>query len=445
MNAAVRADALVLLVLSRAVRGDAEAAGEAQRELDRLAVGVDTQPVRAGALLAGGVLARECGASAEARRMLQDAADLYEQAALPFEAASARLELARALDRRGAAAAQAQAALAPCERRHVRDREAVRDLPGRLTDPDGRVHHSRPARPREPALRLSGGPVGTDGKEGAMQELDGRAQWESAAPGWARWEETIAAWMGPATEAMLAMAGVTAEVRVLDLACGAGSQTLEAARRAGPHGHVVASDLARTMLHHVRESARAAGLDNVSTVAGAAEELELPGGSFDAVICRLGLMLFADPAAALRAARLALRPGGRLAVVVFTTPSANPFMARSMEVLLRHAGKTPPAPGQPGILALGGPGAIESLLGGSGFVDVERRALAVPLRMPSAARALAMMQDAFGAYRAVLADCDEAVRTAAWAEVEELLRSFETPAGFSAPAEVVVAAGVRPA
>ena len=278
-----------------------------------------------------------------------------------------------------------------------------------------------------------------------MPELNAHAHWESAAPGWARWQETMAGFVRPATEAMLAMAGVAADARVLDLACGAGSQTLEAARRVGPHGHVVACDISETMLHHVQENAGAAGLENVSTVAGAAEELEMPEASFDAVICQLGLMLFADPAEALRAARRALRHGGRLAVVVFSTPSANPFMVRPMEILLRHAGKKPPAPGQPGIFALGAPGTLENLLTASGFADVERRTVAVSLRLPSAARALAMMQDAFGLYRAVLADCDEAVRTAAWSEVEELLRSFETPNGFSAPAEVLVAAGARSA
>ena len=86
-----------------------------------------------------------------------------------------------------------------------------------------------------------------------MPQADIRTQWERAAPGWARWEATIAPWMAPATEAMLAMAGVDTGARVLDLASGAGSQTLQAARRVGPHGHVVASDMADTMLHHVRE------------------------------------------------------------------------------------------------------------------------------------------------------------------------------------------------
>src|SRR5919106_1577269 len=156
-----------------------------------------------------------------------------------------------------------------------------------------------------------------------MQTADIRAQWEGAATGWARWEATIATWMEPATEAMLAMAGVDAGARVLDVACGAGSQTLRAAQRVGTQVHVVASDIADTMLHHVQENARAAGLTNVTTLVGAAEDLDVAAESFDAVICRLGLMLFSDPAKALLAVRRTLQPRGKVAVVVFTTPAAN--------------------------------------------------------------------------------------------------------------------------
>src|SRR5512132_544702 len=231
----------------------------------------------------------------------------------------------------------------------------------------------------------------------AMHEAGIRQQWEGAAPGWARWEATVAAWMEPATEAMLALADVDTGVRVLDLACGAGSQTLDAARRVGVQGSVVASDISDTMLDHVRRNARAAGLTNVTTLAGAAEDLDVAAESFDAVICRLGLMLFVEPARALVAVARALRPGGRVAVVVFTTPATNPFMAKPMQILVRHAGKTPPAPGQPGIFALGTPGVLERVLAGSGFVGIEQRKLEVPLRMPSAAEALTMMQEAFGA------------------------------------------------
>ena len=276
-----------------------------------------------------------------------------------------------------------------------------------------------------------------------MERATVRRVWESAAPGWARWEPTIATWMGPATEVMLAMAGVGVGVRVLDLASGAGSQTLQAARRVGPGGEVVANDIADTMLRHVVDNARSAGLSNVTTVVGAAEDLDVTAGSFDSVICRLGLMLFVEPATALAAMHRALRPGGKLAALVFTTPVANPFMAKPMQILLRHAGTLPPAPGQPGIFALGGPGVLERLLADAGFVEIQQRTMPAPLRLSSAAEALTMMQEAFGAYRAVISDSPEAARLAAWADVQDVLETFQD-SEFIAPAEVLVAAGAKP-
>lgn len=271
-----------------------------------------------------------------------------------------------------------------------------------------------------------------------------RETWEAAAPGWAAWDPTVDAWMLPATEAMLAMAGVDASARVLDLASGAGSQALHAARRVGPQGQVVASDISDAMLRYVRDNAAAAGLTNVTTMTGAAEDLEVAAGSFDAVVCRLGLMLFAQPARALTTVRRALRPGGKAAVVVFTTPAANPFLTQPMQILLRHAGKAPPGPGQPGIFALGPPGVLRQLFAASGFVAIEERTLTVPLRMSGAGEALTMMQEAFGAFRAILSDSSEAVQEAAWAEVAELLGTFETPSGLVASAEVLVVAGAKP-
>ena len=97
------------------------------------------------------------------------------------------------------------------------------------------------------------------------QKLEIRRQWEEAGPGWARWEPVLARWMAPATEAMLEMTRVGAGSRVLDLACGAGNQTLLTAERVGADGVVVASDIAQVMLDHVDARARQRGFDNVRT------------------------------------------------------------------------------------------------------------------------------------------------------------------------------------
>jgi hypothetical protein len=145
----------------------------------------------------------------------------------------------------------------------------------------------------------------------------------------------------------------------------------------------------------------------------------------------------------LRAVQSVLKPKARIAALVFTTPAANPFMARPMQVLMRHAGKKPPPAGSPGIFALGGPGVLEGLLAGSGLAQVEARGVSAPLRLASAAEALEMMQQAFGAYRAVVADLDPEARAAAWSEVGECLREFEDREGFYTEVQLIIGSGVR--
>jgi len=268
-----------------------------------------------------------------------------------------------------------------------------------------------------------------------------RKTWEAAAPGWAKWEQTFSQGLEPVTEVLLDMADVRLGARVLDIASGAGYQTLQAARRVGPTGTVVASDISETMLDNVRRNALAAGLSNISTVASAAENLPATDAPYDAAICRLGLMLFPGPSAAVSAVRRVLKPGGRFAALVFTTPANNPFMALPMSILLRRAGKQPPGPGRPGIFALGGDGTLEQLLSDGGLTDVKIRIVKAPLRLKHANDALAMIQQAFGAYRAVIADLKDDEKSAAWSEVLAALKKFEGPDGFQTEFEFIIGSG----
>ena len=271
-----------------------------------------------------------------------------------------------------------------------------------------------------------------------------RSTWESAAPGWAKWEQVFSAGLSSATEVLIDMAGIRSGFRVLDLACGAGSQSILAAKRVGPNGIVVAIDISPTMLEHVRRNANNAGLRNIETFECAAEDLDERQSLFDASISRLGLMLFPSPRGALRALQRVLRPGARFAALVFTTPATNPFMAHPMAVLLRHAGKPPPAPGQPGIFALGGDGALEGLMNDSGLADVKTKTVRSPLRLPSVSAALEMMQQAFGAYRAVVADLSDAEKSKAWGEVHECLKQFEVGGAFETELEFIIGSGAKP-
>jgi ubiquinone/menaquinone biosynthesis C-methylase UbiE len=268
-----------------------------------------------------------------------------------------------------------------------------------------------------------------------------RATWEAAAAGWHRWSPMLSGWLDGVTEELLGMADIGPGQRVLDVAAGAGGQTLLVARRVGPTGYVLATDLAPRILAYVADETARAGLTNVETRVMDAESPDVPEGSFDAALCRLGVMLMPNPAAALAGMRRAVRPGGRVAVVVFSTAERNAAYAHAGHVIRRRAGLGPPPPGEPGLFALGQPGLLEQTYAAAGMRDVRTRVVETAMRLRSAADYVEFLKEAAGALRQMLERCSPAEKEAAWAEVEEVSRHFEGPDGFVGPTTLVLAVG----
>jgi SAM-dependent methyltransferase len=266
-------------------------------------------------------------------------------------------------------------------------------------------------------------------------------QWQAAAEPWHRWGPTLEAWLGEATQVMLDMAGVGPASRVLDVAAGAGGQTLAAARRVGPDGHVLATDISANILEFAERSAREAGLTNVETRVVDGEQLDVPPGTFDAIVSRVGFIYFPDQHAAFVGMRQALRAGGRVAGIVYSTPDANGFFSLPVSIIRRRAQLPTPAPGQPGPFSLGTPGVIETALEQAGFTGVEVQRVPAPLRLSSAAECVRFERESFGALHQMLAGLSASDREATWDEIERELARFETADGFEGPCELLVAAG----
>ncbi|MET0326079.1 MAG: methyltransferase domain-containing protein [Ilumatobacteraceae bacterium] len=271
-----------------------------------------------------------------------------------------------------------------------------------------------------------------------------RQQWDDAAEAWHRWGPVLEDWLGDATERMLDAAGVASGSHVLDVAAGAGGQTLVAARRAGPDGRVVATDISSTILEYAAKSAAEAGIGNVETVTADGEALDgLPASSFDAVISRVGLIYFPDRSQALAGMRRALRQDGRIAAIVYSTPDRNEFFSVPVSIIRTRAQLPPPQPGQPGPFSLGSPGVLEAALHDAGFRDVSVQVVPAPLRLPSAADCVRFERESFGALHQMLAGVPADERPAVWDEIETALTRYETPDGFVGPCELLVASGAR--
>jgi SAM-dependent methyltransferase len=270
-----------------------------------------------------------------------------------------------------------------------------------------------------------------------------REQWQQAAEAWDRWAPTLEQWLGPATELMLDQARIGPGARVLDLAAGAGGQSIAAARRVGPSGSVLATDISPAILTYAAEAAEAAGLTNIEVREMDGEELDLDDRGFDAVISRVGLIYFPDQQRALREIHRVLRPGGRLSAIVYSTAERNAFFSIPVTIIRRIAGLPAPAPGLPGPFSLGGPGVLESAYTTAGFEAVDVCPLDAPVRFRSAAECVRFERESFGALHAMLANVTAAERDQAWREIEADLRRFENRDGFEGPCELLIGSASR--
>jgi len=269
-----------------------------------------------------------------------------------------------------------------------------------------------------------------------------RAQWQAAAEAWHRWGPFLGDWLGEATETMFDLARIGPGSRVLDVAAGAGEQSISAARRVGDVGRVLATDIAPALLERAAADARAAGLSNVETRELDGEALDaLPAGSFDAAISRVGLIYFPDQQRALAGMCRALRPGGRVAAIVYSTPDRNAFFSIPVKIIRERAKLPPPLPGQPGPFSLGAEGVLEAAFAKAGLRDIEVRKVPSPVKLPSAAECVRFERESFGALHQMMVALSEAERAQAWQAIEEALRAFETGDGFVGPCEMLVGAG----
>ncbi|MBL0727601.1 class I SAM-dependent methyltransferase [Piscinibacter sp. HJYY11] len=270
-----------------------------------------------------------------------------------------------------------------------------------------------------------------------------RAQWQSAAEAWHRWGPFIGSWLGDATEAMFEMARVGQGCRVLDVAAGAGEQSLAAARRVGTGGHVLATDIAPALLERAERDAQAAGLGGIVAVRELDGEAltSLPAASFDAAISRVGLIYFPDQQRALAGMKHALKPGGRVAAIVYSTPDRNEFFSIPVKIIRERAKLAPPLPGQPGPFSLGGDGVLEAAFAKAGFKDIAVRRVPSPVKLPSAKECVRFERESFGALHQMMSALDEPQRAQVWHDIEVALSAFETKGGFVGPCEMLVGVG----
>jgi ubiquinone/menaquinone biosynthesis C-methylase UbiE len=271
-----------------------------------------------------------------------------------------------------------------------------------------------------------------------------RAQWESAAEAWDRWGSFIGRWLKPATDRMLDLAQIGPGAHVVDVAAGAGEQSLTAARRVGPKGRILATDISPAILRYAQRAAIEAGLANVETLELDGEQHDsLPAEGFDAAISRVGLIYFPDQQRALQGLHRCLKPGGRISVVTYSTPQKNEFFSIPVGIIRRRAQLPAPFPGQPGPFSLGADGLLAQVLESAGFRSATVEAIDCPVVLPSAAECVRFERESFGALHQMLSGLTEDERAETWEEIEAELRRFEATDGFRGPCQMLVGAAAK--
>jgi len=268
-------------------------------------------------------------------------------------------------------------------------------------------------------------------------------QWQEAAEAWYRWSPLLHQWLGTTTQEMLDMAGVTTGQNLLDIAAGAGEQSITAAKMVGPGGRVLATDISANILEYAKQMAAEAGMHNIETAVMDGENLELEDETFDVVISRVGLIYFPDQQKALTEMLRVLKPGGKIAAIVYSVPEKNTFFSTPVAIIRKHAKLPPPLPGQPGPFSLSQKGVIEKAFATAGFKKVKSTLVNAPLICESAKQCLQFEKESFGALHQMMSGLSESEKVAVWNEIETALGEFETANGFEGPCEILVAVGEK--
>jgi len=267
-----------------------------------------------------------------------------------------------------------------------------------------------------------------------------RESWNTVAGGWRKWSEFIDSAASHVSERLVELAGVEPGSRVLDVAAGYGEPSLTAAKKAGPEGSVVASDISAEMLAYGRERAATAGLDNIEFVVSDAMSLDFPANSFDAAVSRWGIIFDPDGEGAAARVRTFMKPGARMAISSWGTPDQVPFLAIPMQTAMQALDVPPPPPGTPGPLSRPTPDAIGGLLEGGGFSDVKVEQINVEFETESPDELTQYVKDIAAPIQAMIAAHPPDVQEATWAAITDAVRPFAAEDGSVKFSNVVLLA-----
>jgi ubiquinone/menaquinone biosynthesis C-methylase UbiE len=271
-------------------------------------------------------------------------------------------------------------------------------------------------------------------------------EWRASAFYWQKHANTIRIMFGPVTQALIEDANIMAGETVLDVAGGAGEPSLTIAEVVGRTGSVTCTDAVQEMVAAAESEAQRRGLTNITFKQCSAQSLPFESQSFDAVVCRLGVMFFPDPVAGLREMLRVTKHEGVISLAVWGKSELNPFSYLITDVVARYFEAAAPSdPNAPGAFRFAEPGSLSQILGQTGAVDIKERVLQFNIAAPiSPEQFWEMRSETSGTLREKLATLPTSQADLVAKEAKQAVGEFFSNSGMSIPAQMIIVTAVKP-
>jgi len=247
--------------------------------------------------------------------------------------------------------------------------------------------------------------------EPKLQEIreQQKAAWNKFSPGWKKWDFEILDFMRPFADEIIALINPKGSEVILDVAAGTGEPGLSIASMLSG-GKVIITDLAYDMLTIARENAIKKEIPNVEFHACDVSELPFADNTFDAISCRMGFMFFPDMLLAAQEMFRVLKPGGKIAIAVWSVPEKNFWVTAIGGTINRNMELPPPAPEAPGMFRCSRPGFMMDIFSQAGFKHISEKEVIGKLNCRAAEVYWNMMTEIAAPFVAALSYANDAMK-----------------------------------
>ncbi len=276
-------------------------------------------------------------------------------------------------------------------------------------------------------------------------KMDQREGWNSVAEGWKNWWQPIEKGAQKLSHRLIELAEIKSGQRILDIATGIGEPSMSAAKVVGTRGYVLATDISRQMLAIAKERAVFLSLQHIIEFKESdAENLDLANSSFDAALCRWGLMLLPNLDAAIGRIYNSLVSGGRFAAAVWADAPKVPLISLATRIIGSQVQMTA-LPGTPNPFSLSDTNKLENSLARAGFRDIHSNKVIVTFEFASGYDYCRYCQAISTSARIMLSKETEERREEIWRKVAgEATRSYGTANGvIKMDNESICVVGIR--